>query len=181
MSSQSYKLLGLSESATNEEVTKKYKKLALRHHPDKNPKNQLEAAEKFKNISNAYEDIINFRTLNNVDPPQRRPPQPKGSPVRKSSPPQTRRTSTPPTRIPSPPPMSPDKLGKESRPRPDLVIPRFKKTTTTPRKPQVEETKGVSRKDTKLYRDSLFAKFGLGNKKGKFTKKNRKSNKNKNK
>ncbi|XP_060938384.1 dnaJ homolog subfamily C member 5-like isoform X2 [Limanda limanda] len=47
-----YKVLGLERGATQEDIKKAYRKLALRHHPDKNPDNP-EAAEKFKVINNA--------------------------------------------------------------------------------------------------------------------------------
>lgn len=48
-----YKILELESNATNEDIKKSYKKLALKYHPDKNPGN-LEASEKFKKISHAY-------------------------------------------------------------------------------------------------------------------------------
>nr|XP_057912024.1 dnaJ homolog subfamily C member 5-like [Doryrhamphus excisus] len=47
-----YKVLGLQKGASAEEIKKAYRKLALRHHPDKNPDNP-EAAERFKEINNA--------------------------------------------------------------------------------------------------------------------------------
>ena len=48
-----YDLLGVSPGAGENEIKKAYRKLALKYHPDKNP--SAEAAEKFKDISNAFE------------------------------------------------------------------------------------------------------------------------------
>lgn len=49
-----YGVLGVSASATQDEVKKAYRKLAAKHHPDKNP-NDPKAAERFKGISEAYQ------------------------------------------------------------------------------------------------------------------------------
>lgn len=52
-----YRILQLEPSATSEDIKKSYRKLALKHHPDKNPNNRQEAEEKFKGISKAYETL----------------------------------------------------------------------------------------------------------------------------
>lgn len=49
-----YKLLGVERGAKTEEISKAYKKLARKYHPDLNPGNK-EAEEKFKEINEAYE------------------------------------------------------------------------------------------------------------------------------
>ena len=48
-----YKTLGLTKTATDEEIRKAYRKLAKEHHPDLNPGNK-EAEARFKDISAAY-------------------------------------------------------------------------------------------------------------------------------
>lgn len=48
-----YAILGVSKSSSEEEITKAYKALALKWHPDKNPNNREEAEKKFKEISEA--------------------------------------------------------------------------------------------------------------------------------
>jgi DnaJ family protein B protein 6 len=50
-----YTVLGLSRTATESDIKKAYRKMALKWHPDKNPGNQAEAEKMFKQISEAYE------------------------------------------------------------------------------------------------------------------------------
>lgn len=49
-----YEVLGVAKSATDEEIKKAYRKLAVKHHPDKNPGDKS-AEEKFKELGEAYE------------------------------------------------------------------------------------------------------------------------------
>lgn len=62
-----YKILGIEPSATNEEVKKAYRKMAIKYHPDKvatlGEDVQKAAEEKFKAISQAYEAICKERGI----------------------------------------------------------------------------------------------------------------------
>jgi molecular chaperone DnaJ len=49
-----YEVLGVSRNAGEQELKTAYRRLALQHHPDRNPDTQSEAEEKFKEISEAY-------------------------------------------------------------------------------------------------------------------------------
>ncbi len=49
-----YQTLEVGKTATDDEIKKAYRRLALRWHPDKNPDNREEAEKKFKDIAEAY-------------------------------------------------------------------------------------------------------------------------------
>jgi molecular chaperone DnaJ len=61
-----YKVLGVSEDASPEEIKKAYKKLAMKYHPDRN-KGDSKAEEKFKSISTAYDTLSDPTKRSNYD------------------------------------------------------------------------------------------------------------------
>ena len=62
-----YDLLGVDKNASEAEIKKNYKKLAMKHHPDRNPKNRDEAEKTFKEISNAYKVLTDPQKKNIYD------------------------------------------------------------------------------------------------------------------
>ena len=50
-----YEVIGVERNASADEVKQAFRRLALKHHPDRNPTNKKEAEERFKEISEAYE------------------------------------------------------------------------------------------------------------------------------
>ncbi|MCX8030919.1 MAG: molecular chaperone DnaJ [Thermodesulfovibrionales bacterium] len=61
-----YKTLGVSNNATQEEIKKAFRKLALQYHPDRNPNDKL-AEEKFKEINEAYSCLSDPQKRANYD------------------------------------------------------------------------------------------------------------------
>lgn len=61
-----YQTLGVTKSASPDEIKKAYRKLAMQYHPDKNQGNK-KAEEKFKEISEAYEVLSDAEKRKNYD------------------------------------------------------------------------------------------------------------------
>jgi len=63
-----YATLEISKTATQKDVTKAYKKLSLKHHPDKNPKSKYrECNTKFKELGHAYRILSDPTKRNQYD------------------------------------------------------------------------------------------------------------------
>ena len=61
-----YDVLGVSKNASPEELKSAYRKLAIKHHPDKNPDNK-NSEEKFKEASEAYGILSDQEKKQNYD------------------------------------------------------------------------------------------------------------------
>ncbi len=54
MAKDYYETLGVARSASDADIKKAYRKLAMKYHPDRNPGKEKEATERFKEINEAY-------------------------------------------------------------------------------------------------------------------------------
>ena len=66
MAKDFYEVLGVSKTATDDEIKKAYRKLAKKYHPDVNPDNK-DAEAKFKEINDAYEVLGDAQKRSNYD------------------------------------------------------------------------------------------------------------------
>jgi DnaJ homolog subfamily A member 2 len=62
-----YEVLDIKPDASETDIKKSYRKLALKYHPDRNKDNKEECEEKFKEISSAYEILSDKEKRSNYD------------------------------------------------------------------------------------------------------------------
>uniref|UniRef100_A0A670XYB6 J domain-containing protein n=1 Tax=Pseudonaja textilis TaxID=8673 RepID=A0A670XYB6_PSETE len=68
-----YEVLGLNQNASQEDIKRAYRKLALKWHPDKNPYNKEDAEKKFKAVAEAYEVLSDPQKRSLYDRPVKEP------------------------------------------------------------------------------------------------------------
>ena len=61
-----YEVLGVDKNASEDEIKKAYRKLAIKYHPDRNPGNK-EAEEKFKEAAEAYDVLHDAKKRQQYD------------------------------------------------------------------------------------------------------------------
>ena len=72
MADSFYSILEVSENATPDEIKKSYRRLSMKHHPDKN-KNDPESTNKFQKISEAYDTLSDADKKRNYDMGRKNP------------------------------------------------------------------------------------------------------------
>jgi DnaJ-class molecular chaperone len=65
MSKDYYNILGVNKGASEDEIKKAYRKMAMQYHPDKN--SSPEAETKFKEAAEAYDVLGNSEKRSNYD------------------------------------------------------------------------------------------------------------------
>ena len=66
--SKAHDVLGVSASATDDEIKKAYRKLAMKYHPDRN-QGDKDSEEKFKEVQSAY-DVLTGKSQPEMDQPR---------------------------------------------------------------------------------------------------------------
>ena len=66
MAKDYYEILGVSKSASADEMKKAYRKLAMKYHPDKNPGDK-KAEDRFKELNEAYQTLSDAKAKQNYD------------------------------------------------------------------------------------------------------------------
>src|SRR5215216_8134969 len=61
-----YKILGVERNASEDDIRKAYRKLAMQYHPDRNP-NDKQAEERFKEINEAYQVLSDSQKRSHYD------------------------------------------------------------------------------------------------------------------
>ena len=77
-----YQVLGVNKDATDEEIRRAFRKLAMQYHPDRNPGREKWANEKFKEINKAYKVLSNPEKRAAYDAPVYAQPQITHEPYR---------------------------------------------------------------------------------------------------
>jgi DnaJ-class molecular chaperone len=72
MSTNHYKVLGLEETASKDEIKKAFRSLSLKYHPDRNPNNK-DAVDKFQEINNSYEVLSDEQKKREYDMMRKNP------------------------------------------------------------------------------------------------------------
>ena len=62
-----YSVLGVSQDATDKDITRAYRKLAKQHHPDANPGNK-EAEDRFKDVAAANDVLASVHSAGVMPP-----------------------------------------------------------------------------------------------------------------
>ena len=62
-----YQILKVDQNSSLKEIKRSYKELAVKWHPDNNPKNSEEAEKKFKDIGKAYKILSDENSRRNYD------------------------------------------------------------------------------------------------------------------